>query len=57
METSNHIVVTVSRPGFGAYTGGTFDQVYKFRDEAKARDYYTDMLLRYPNYEVTIEKK
>lgn len=57
MATSNHIVVTVSRPGFGAYTGGTFDQVYKFRDEAKARDYYTDMLLRYPNYEVTFNKK
>ena len=56
METSNYIV-TVSRPVFGAYTGGTFGWVYKFRDEAKARDYYTDMLLRYPNYEVTIEKK
>lgn len=28
----------------------------KFRDEKKARDYYTDMLLRYPDYEVTIEK-
>ena len=56
MATSNYIV-TVSRPGFGAYTGSTFDQVYKFRNEAKARDYYTDMLVKYPDYKVAIEKK
>ena len=43
-------------PGYGRYTGGTYDKGAKFRDEKKARDYYTDMLLRYPDYEVTIEK-
>ena len=56
MDQTNYIVA-VSRPGYGAYTGGTFDQVYRFRNEAKARDHYTDMLVRYPNYKVTIEKK
>ena len=56
MDQTNYLV-TVSRPGFGAYTGGTFDQVYKFRNEAKARDYYTDMLLRYPKYKVKFEKR
>ena len=27
-----------------------------FRDEKKARDYYTDMLLKYPNYNVEFLK-
>jgi len=54
METN--YLVTVSRPGYGAYTVGTFDQVYRFRNEAKASDYYTDMLVKYPDYKVTIEK-
>lgn len=50
-------VVTVSRPGFGRFTGGTYDTRRSFYDESKARDYYTDMLVRYPDYEVTIEKR
>lgn len=50
-------IVTVSRPGFGRFTGGTYDFGRTFRDEHKARDYYTDMLLRYPNYEVKFEKR
>jgi len=50
-------IVTVSRPGFGRFTGGTYDQSTTFRDEKKARDHYTDMLLRYPDYKVTIEKR
>ena len=43
-------------PGHGRYTGGTYDKGARFRDEKKARDYYTDMLLRYPNYEVKLNK-
>ena len=27
-----------------------------FRDERKARDYYTDMLVRYPNYKVELKR-
>ena len=49
-------MVTVARPGFGRFTGGTYDDCVRFKDERKARDYYTDMLLRYPKYEVKFEK-
>lgn len=49
--------VVVSRPGVGRYMGGTYDSVMRFRDERKARDYYTDMLLRYPRYDVKLEKE
>ena len=49
--------VTVYMPGYGRFSGGTYDIYRTFRDESKARDYYTDMLLRYPNYEVKFEKK
>ena len=48
-------IVTVCHPGFGRFQGGTYDTRRLFRDEARARDYYTDMLLRYPNYEVKFE--
>ena len=43
-------------PGFGRFTGGVFYKGATFRDERKARDYYTDMLLRYPRFEVKLEK-
>ena len=48
--------VVIIRPGFGRYQGGTYDNVARFRDERKARDYYTDMLLRYPKYEVKLNR-
>jgi len=48
--------VVVEMPGFGRFTGGTFCKGATFRDERKARDYYTDMLLRYPRFEVKLEK-
>ena len=51
------IQVTVTRPGFGRYQGGNYTTGQAFRDEKKARDYYTDCLVRYPDAEVTIEKK
>ena len=44
-------------PGYGRFSGGTYDIYRTFKDERKARDYYTDMLLRYPNYEVKFEKR
>lgn len=44
--------VLVSFPGHGRYSGGERLTIRTFRDYAKARDYYTDMLLRYPNYNV-----
>lgn len=50
-------VVTISRPGFGRFYGGSYDTRRSFYDESKARDYYTDMLVSYPDYEVTIEKR
>lgn len=28
---------------------------WTFRDERKAQDFYTDLLLRYPGYEITKE--
>ena len=36
--------VTVCLPGYGRFSGGTYD-------------IYTDMLVRYPNYEVKFEKR
>ena len=48
--------VVVYMPGFGRFTGGTYDRCARFRDERKARDYYTDMLLMYPKYEVKLNK-
>ena len=45
--------VTVTRPGRGKYMGGDYTiSSLTFRDEKKARDYYTDMLLKYPGYNV-----
>lgn len=55
MEPTEYIVI-VSLPGFGKFQGGTYDKVRRFRDREKARDYYTDMLLRYPNAEVKYEE-
>lgn len=44
--------VTVYYPGKGRYQGGNYISSLTSRDERKARDYYTDMLLKYPNYNV-----
>lgn len=60
MESTNcshEFSVTVCLPGRGRFNGGTYDIYRTFKDERKARDYYTDMLLRYPNREVTLNKK
>lgn len=48
--------VTVSMPGFGKFAGGTYGVGRTFKNERKARDYYTDMLVKYPKYEVKLEK-
>ncbi len=46
-------VVSVTRPGFGKHMGGDYTiSSLTFRDEKKARDFYTDMLLKYPDYNV-----
>ena len=47
--------VIVSHPRFGRFQGGTYDTIRIFVNEDKARDYYTDMLVRHPNCEVTFE--
>lgn len=46
--------VLVTCPGRGKYMGGDYNTISSltFRDEKKARDHYTDMLLKYPNYNV-----
>lgn len=44
--------VTVYYPGRGRYQGGDKVSSLTFKDENKARDYYTDLLLKYPNYNV-----
>lgn len=49
--------VMVTLPGRGRYQGGSYDICRTFRDERKARDFYTDMLLRYPQNDVILEKK
>ena len=56
-KTATDYVVSVTTIGFGRYQGGDYGWVVHFTDEHKARDYYTDMLLRYPNYEVKFEKR
>ena len=48
--------VTISRPGYGRYSGGSYITSQTFVDEKRARDYYTDMLLKYPNYNVELLK-
>lgn len=49
--------VTITCPGRGRYMGGDYTiSSLTFKDERKARDYYTDMLLKYPNYNVELIK-
>lgn len=48
--------VTITRPGYGRYSGGAYITSQSFVDEKKARDYYTDCLVRYPNYNVELTK-
>lgn len=48
--------VTIIRPGYGRYSGGSYITSQTFIDEKKARDYYTDGLVRYPNYNVEFLK-
>lgn len=49
--------VLITRPGHGRYSGGDFRITsLSFTDEKKARDYFTDMLLRYPHYNVELLK-
>ena len=51
------ITVAVTRPGYGRYSGGSYTvSSLSFNDEKKARDHYTDMLLKYPNYNVELIK-
>lgn len=45
--------VCVTLPSRGKYSGGSYTiSSLSFKDEKKARDHYTDMLLRYPKYNV-----
>lgn len=48
--------VTITRTGYGRYSGGAYITSQSFTDEKKARDYYTDCLVRYPNYNVELTK-
>ena len=48
--------VTIYYPGHGRYQGGDRVSSLTFRDERKAHDYYTDMLLKYPKYNVELTK-
>ena len=48
--------VTITRPGYGRYSGGSYITSQTFINEKKARDYYTDMLLKYPKYNVELLK-
>lgn len=48
--------VTITRPGYGRYFGGSYITSQTFIDEKKARDYYTDCLVRYPKYKVEFLK-
>ena len=50
----NIYTVAVYYPGRGRYQGGDKVSSLTFKDERKARDYYTDTLLRYPNYNVEL---
>ena len=45
---------TIYYPGKGRYQGGDRLSSLTFRDERKARDHYTDMLLKYPKYNVEL---
>ena len=47
--------VSVYLPGFGRYRGGNYIILQSFRDRVKARDFYTDCLVRYADYEVEFE--
>lgn len=49
--------VSITFPGRGRYRGGQYYHSENFKEEKKARDYYTDMLIRYPNNEVKLEHK
>lgn len=46
--------VTIYYPGKGRYQGGFRYFSARFKDERKARDYYTDMLVKYPDYKVEL---
>ena len=46
--------ITVTRPGYGRYQGGSFVTSQTFNDWNKAKDYYTDMLVKYPDCEVNL---
>lgn len=48
--------VTVYFPGYGRFRGGYYPKSETFTDEKKARDHYTDMLLKYPKYNVELTK-
>ena len=48
--------VIIYHPGRGRYQGGDHISSLTFRNERKARDYYTDMLLRYPDCNVEFIK-
>lgn len=48
--------VTIYLLGKGKYQGGDYLRSLTFKDEKKARDYYTDMLLKYPNCKVEFNK-
>ena len=48
----NTYTVAIYYPGRGRYQGGDKVSSLTFRDKRKARDYYTDMLLKYPEYNV-----
>lgn len=51
------INVTVSLPGHGRYSGGAYPLENRtFRDEKKARSFYSDMLVKYSNANVEFVK-
>lgn len=56
MPMKTKYVVTVCHPGYGMFQGGTYDVTRIFVDRDKARDYYTDMLVKYPKCEVKYEE-
>ena len=56
MKSDKTYTVTITRPGFGRYKGGCYVTSRTFKNKDKAKDYYTDMLVKYPDYEVEFEK-
>lgn len=49
--------VLVTKPGYGRLSGVRYTvSSLTFKDERKARDHYTDMLLQYPDYNVELIK-